>query len=66
MQCTFYIYTIIIRAVPGALRLIVKEVSLELRRLSSEVYDFCEELLEMLFYRIISQILSDVNSRLSV
>lgn len=66
MQCTVYIYTIIIRAVPGALRLIVKEVSLELRRLSSEVYDFCEELLEMLFYRIISQILSDLNSRLSV
>lgn len=43
MQCTVYIYTIIIRAVPGALRLIVKEVSPELRRLSSEVYDFCEE-----------------------
>lgn len=66
MQCTVYIYKIIIRAVPGALRLIVTEVSLELRRLSSEVYDFCEELLEMIFYRIISQILSDVNSRLCV
>ncbi len=49
LQCTVNIYNRMIRAIPVALRLMVREdivnsqVSPELRQLSLEGYDFCEK-----------------------
>lgn len=77
LQCTVNIYNRMIRAIPVALRLMVREdivnsqVSPELRQLSLEGYDFCEknvliELLEILFHRLIIQTQLDGNMCLKI